>query len=122
MEKRRLSIFLFLFSLLLPSCRVKEKEFDKHTWSEIDDIMYANRESMVADLMENHLRQGMTVKEVVELLGIPENYANIKSKTIGYEIMVDYDWDIDPVKGKTLYIELTNDSIVKDFRLEKWKR
>ena len=87
----------------------------------MDDIMYANRESMVADLMDSHLRQGMTYKEVVELLGKPENYANIQSNTIGYEIMVDYGWDIDPVEGKTLYIELTNDSIVKDFRLEKWK-
>jgi hypothetical protein len=36
--------------------------------------------------------------------------------------MVDYGWDIDPVKGKTLYIELTNDSIVNDFKLEEWKR
>jgi hypothetical protein len=52
--------------------------------------MYANRESMVTDLMKNHLRQRMTFKEVVELIGKPENYTNTKSNSIGYEIMVDY--------------------------------
>ncbi len=119
--KKELTILTFVFSLILFSCGVKVKKFDKNTWNDMDDIMYANRESMISDLMENHLRQGMTYQEVVELLGKPENYANIESNTIAYEIMVDYGWDIDPVKGKTLYIELTNDSIIKDFRLEKWK-
>jgi hypothetical protein len=119
--KQTLTILTFIFSLFFASCGTKQKKFDKNTWNEMDDIMYANRESMVTDLMKNHLRQRMTFKEVVELIGKPESYANIKSNTIAYEIMVDYGWNIDPVKGKTLYIELTNDSIVKDFKLEEWK-
>lgn len=119
--RQGLTILTFIFSLFFASCGVEQKKFDKNTWNDMDDIMYANRESMISDLMENHLRQGMTYKEVVELLGKPENYANIKSNTIGYEIMVDYGWDIDPVKGKTLYIELTKDSTVNDFKLEEWK-
>jgi hypothetical protein len=115
------ALTIFIFSLFFVSCGAEQKKFDKNTWNEMDDIMYANRESMVTDLMKNHLRQRMTFKEVVELIGKPENYTNTKSNTIGYEIMVDYGWDIDPVKGKTLYIELTNDSIVKNFKLEEWK-
>lgn len=117
-----LTILTLLFTLLFASCGVEQKKFNKNTWNDMDDIMYNNRESMISDLMENHLRQGMTYDEVVELLGEPEKYANIKSNTIGYEIMVDYGWDIDPVKGKILYIELTNDSLVNHCKLEEWKR
>lgn len=120
--KKELKILTFAFSLFLVSCGVEQKKFDKKTWNDMDDIMYANRESMISDLMKNHLRKGMTYTEVVDLIGKPENDENIKPNIIAYEIMVNYGWDIDPVKGKTLYIELTNDSIVKDFRLEKWKQ
>ena len=119
--KQRLAMLTFIFSLFFASCGVEQKKFDKNIWNDMDDIMYSDRESMISDLMENYLRHGMTYKEVVELLGKPEKYANIKLITIGYEIMVDYGWNIDPVKGKTHYIELTNDSLVNDFKLEEWK-
>lgn len=121
MAGRRINILLLVFILMVSSCGVKEMKFDKSTWNEMDDMFYANRESMVKDLMENHLQQGMTYYEVIELLGVHENYQNVDQNTIGYEIMVDYEWNIDPQKGKTLYIELTKDSFVKNYRLEKWK-
>ena len=83
--------------------------------------MYDNRESMVQDLMDNHLHKGMTYKELKELIGQPENYANMDANTIAYEIMVDYGWDIDPVESKTLYIELSPDSTVIAYRLKHRK-
>ena len=83
--------------------------------------MYANREHMVRDLMENHLQKGMTFQELTTLIGPPENYSNMDINTVGYEIMVDYGWDIDPVEGKTLYIELSKDSTVIDYSLEHWE-
>jgi len=111
-----------IFSIfLLTSCDNQQMEFDKEKWNERDDIFYANREKMVSDLMKNHLKKGMAYKEVLDLLGNSENYQNDPRNTIGYEIMVDYGWNIDPQKGKTLYIEFTNDSTVKDFKLEEWK-
>ena len=120
MERRRLiSVFIFLI-VLLTSCNQQIK-FEKDNWNEKDDIFYANREKMVTDLMKNHLKKGMTYKEVLILLGSSENYQNDLPNTIGYKIMVDYVWNIDPKKGKTLYIEFTNDSAVKDFKLEEWK-
>jgi outer membrane protein assembly factor BamE (lipoprotein component of BamABCDE complex) len=96
-------------------------KFDKKKWNEKDDMFYAYREKMVSDLMTNHLKKGMTYNEVLSLLGNSENYQNEVPNTIAYEIMVDYGWNIDPQKGKTLYIEFTNDSIVKDIKLEEWK-
>ena len=106
--------------LFLSYCGVKEKKFNKTTWNERDDIFYLNRESMVNDLMKNHLRKGMTYNDLIELIGNPENYANMERNTIGYEILVDYGWDIDPVEGKTLFIRLSNDSIIVDYYLEHW--
>ncbi|WBL23862.1 hypothetical protein [Zunongwangia sp. HRR-M8] len=54
------------------------------------------------------------------MLGKPENYQNKKENEITYEIMVDNGWNIDPIKGKELYIKFDKDSIVIDFRLEHW--
>ena len=120
MERRRLIQVSFCLLALLTSCS-QEMKFDKNKWNERDDMFYAYREKMVTDLMKNHLSKGMTYKEVIKLLGNSEKYQNDQPNTIAYEIMVDYGWNIDPQKGKTLYIEFTNDSIVKDIKLEEWK-
>src|SRR5690606_30358934 len=109
MERRRLKLIYILTILLVTACGNQQMEFDKEKWNERDDMFYANREKMVTDLMKNHLKTGMTYKEVLNLLGNSENYQNAPPNVIGYEIMVDYGWNIDPQKGKTLYIELTND-------------
>jgi len=106
------------FSLI--SC-VKEIEFEKTKWNERFDGFYEYRENMVNDLMENHLRKGMSYSELTELIGIPTNYANLESNEIAYEIMVDYHWNIDPMEGKDLYFKLDNDSTVINFRIEHWE-
>ena len=121
MANRLLNGFLILFVFLLFSCGIGDKKFDKTTWNEKNDIFFANREKMVKDLMENHLKKGMTYEEVIDLLGQAENYQDDPPNTICYEIMVDYGWNIDPQKGKTLYIEFSRDSTLKNVRLEKWK-
>lgn len=120
MERRRLIIICFIV-LLSSACGVRGMKFDKNKWNEKDDMFYAYRENMVDDLMENHLKKGMTYREVEELLGKSDNFQNEPPNTIGYEIMVDYGWNIDPQNGKTLYIEFTKDSTLKSMRLEKWK-
>lgn len=121
MVYQKISILIITFILLLHSCGIEEKNFEKASWNEKDDMFYSNREKMVKDLMGNHLKIGMNYDEVIELLGNPENYANLKPNIIGYEIMVDYGRNIDPQSGKTLYIEFSGDSLVKHIRLEKWE-
>ncbi len=76
---------------------------------------------MVRDLMDYHLHIGMSYADVRELIGKPENYDNMKRDVVAYEIMVDYGWDIDPVEGKTLVIQLSKDSTVMGYKLEHWK-
>ena len=120
-SKRKLKLIYIFILVLITSCSKPQIEFDKEKWNEREDMFYANRGKMVKDLLKNHLEKGMTNKEVINLLGSSDNYQNIPENTIVYEITVDYGWNIDPQKGKTLYIELTNDSIIKDIKLKEWK-
>lgn len=113
--------FAIIFLAILVSCGPGQTEFDPATWNEMDDFFYANRETMVRDLMDNHLHIGMSYTELTELIGKPENYANMKPDVLAYEIMVDYGWDIGPVEGKTLVISLSKDSTVMGYKLEHWK-
>lgn len=119
-NKRGLKLIYILIIVLLTACTKPHIKFEKEIWNERDDMFYANREKMVKDLMNNHLKQGMTSKEVLNLLGNPDNYQDDLPNTLSYEIAVDYGWNIDPQKGKTLYIEFTNNSIIKDIKLKEW--
>jgi hypothetical protein len=114
-------IFLISFLLLIASCRNNELKFDKATWNKRIDFFYENREKMVDDLIENHLHKGMPYKELIELLGPSGNYSNLKPNSIGYEISVFYGHDIDPIRSTVLVFNLSKDSIVQDFKIEKWK-
>ncbi len=73
---------------------------------------------MTADLVKNHLKKGMSHKEVVVLLGDPEFEQGNQINALAYDISVDYSWDIDPQQGKVLYIEFAKDSTVKGFRVD----
>lgn len=112
---------IFISSLLTISCGKNEIKFDELTWNERDDMFYKNRELMVNDLMKNQLHIGMKYKKLIEMLGNPENYENLKPNTIAYEIRVNYDSDIDPVEGKDLYIIFSKDSTLIDYKLKYWK-
>jgi hypothetical protein len=113
--------FVIMFLAILVACGPEEKEFELSTWNEMDDLFYANRESMVRDLMDNHLHIRMSYGKLTELIGKPENYSNMKPDVVADEIMVDYGWDIDPVEGKTLVISLSKDSTITGYKLEHWK-
>ena len=111
----------FICLLLFIGCGSKQMKFDKSEWNKRFDGFYEYRENMVQDLMDNHLKKGMEMHKVIELLGEPGNYYNKKPNEIIYEIMVDYGWNIDPMEGKELYIEFDKDSTIIDFKLKHWK-
>jgi len=107
---------MIIFSLcFLAVCGDKQVEFDQSNWNKSVDGFYQFREVMVKDIMENHLKKGMTYKQLTDLIGEPENFGNLKTNTIGYTLMEDYGWDIDPVETKSLLIELTADSLIQNF-------
>lgn len=113
-------IIFISICLLFSSC-VKQMELEKSKWEKRIDGFYEYRENMVKDVMNNHLKKGMGYNSVIELLGEPGNYMNIKENEIIYEIMVDYKWNIDPMEGTELYIEFGKDSTLINYRLEHWE-
>lgn len=119
--KNFLLIFLGACLLTFFSCGIGQKKFDSTQWNKKSDQFYLNRESMVDDLMKNHLRKGQAYKEVILLLGEYNDISTTEPYTISYEIMVDYGRDIDPVEGKDLYIKFTKDSTIVTYWLEHWK-
>lgn len=114
--------FYITFLLLtILCCGHKDTVFDKAKWSQKIDGFYQYRDEIVEDLISNHLRKGMSYKELQNLLGEPENYTDLEENTIAYGIMEDYGWNIDPVETKTLRIELTEDSLVSGYKIIHWK-
>ena len=65
-------LFLIITLFINSSCESNEIKFDKSKWNERVDGIYLYREKMVTDLIVNHLRKGMTYREIEELLGNPE--------------------------------------------------
>lgn len=117
----RCIVILFISILIFASCESSEMKFNKSKWEEQSDGFYEHREKMVNDLTKNHLRKGMTYEELVNMLGTPENYADMEINTIVYTIMEYYGSNIDPIETKTLRIKLTKDSLVEDYKIIHWK-
>jgi|GEM_PF-4865116 len=90
-------------------------KFDKEKWAtySIDDEY---REEMLNDLTAHYKLRGSSNKQIRELLGEPEYVENMD---LIYEIYTDFDV-IDPCGGERLIFHLDKDSIVSDFRVEKW--
>lgn len=108
--------------LIFLSCNGSKMKFSKGAWNKQVDGSYTERAKILDDLMANHLYKGMAYLEVLHLLGNPENRATSDPKELDYEIMTDYGWDIDPVRGAYLRINLSADSTIKNFKLIKWSR
>lgn len=116
----KIAFLIILFTV--SNCGKPDVEFNKQQWNKKFDGFYKNRESMVNDLLKNHLKKGMRYKNVKNLIGEPQNYATRKSNTIVYTVMEDYGWDIDPVETKILIITLSKDSLVENYEIQHWKK
>ncbi len=122
MEKHYPKFLIILVLIYLFACKSRNQKFDQALWNKRTDMFYEYRDKMINDLMKNHLQKGMRYKMVNDMLGKPENYSDLDSNMIGYEVFVDYGWDIDPIETKTLLIGFSKDSTITEFRLEHWEK
>lgn len=113
--------FLYFVCLLgLFSCKnVSEIKFHKSKWAEKEDMEFLYRDRMLKDLTTNFKLVGLKNNEIVELLGKP-NYSD--NTSCGYEVIVDYGWDIDPIYTKDLCFEFNDDNMVISFKITEWKK
>jgi len=70
---------------------------------------------MLKDLITNNKLKGLSYRQIINLMGEPENYVN-KDSSIYYEIVVKFR-SIDPVYIKNLEIQFDRDSIVKNYKI-----
>ena len=116
------AIIIFLASIFLTSCNSNQK-FDKAKWQEQGDCrIYEHRKSMLNDLTKNYKINGLSYRQLINLIGEPDNDSSDEKDILYYTIETDYGSDIDPVYAKTLQINLTKDSTVKSFIINEWKK
>lgn len=107
--------------LVILSCN-QNRKFDNSAWREKGDLgTFPNREEMLKDLMNNHQLKGLTYKQLMELLGKPENDSDAEPNVACYNIVTDYGRDIDPVYIKNLQVKFNADSIVTEVAISEIK-
>jgi hypothetical protein len=92
-------------------------------WDEQPDLAFTPpyREKMLKDLTTNHKLVGLKYSEIINLLGAP-NFHDGASASFGYDIIIDYGSDIDPVYTKTLDFTFSEDSVITSFKVNEWKK
>jgi hypothetical protein len=109
-----LIIVLLLFNIFA-SCK-NDIKFEKSGWTEREsEGAYPYRAKMLNDLITNYRLTGLSHRQIINLMGEPENYIN-KDSSIYYEIVVKFR-SIDPVYRKNLEIQFDRDSLVKNFKI-----
>lgn len=122
MRNIKTKMIFLLITLALIACE-NNSTFNKSGWlQKKEPVGYKYRANMLKDLIENHKIKGIKYSELIDLLGAPENYADEKSNTITYSIVVEYGFNIDPVYSKDLEIYFTKDSIVTNYKIVEWNR
>lgn len=120
MKNEIFKILLLLSFFYLFSC-VQQSKFNKTEWNiEADLKTYPNREKMLLDLTENNVLKGLTYKQLLNKIGEPEK-DNDKPNWIFYNIKTEYGNDIDPIYVKTLEFEISNDSLINNYKIKEYK-
>ncbi len=88
-------------------------------WGMQEDMIYKYRNSMLKDLISNRKLIGLNYAQLIQLLDTP-NFSDIN--VLGYFIIEDYGFKIDPVYVKNLKFDFSKDSVVTAFHIEEWKK
>ena len=113
-----LTLLLFL---VLISCN-RNIKFNKANWQKKEDGIYIHREEMIDDLIKNYHLETLNYKEIIKLLGSPENYSDAEAGVIYYNFITEYGNDIDPIFVKNLKIKTNNESKINTITFDEYKK
>ena len=108
-------LLFILLLIIFIGCKESIK-FNKERWAAESEPDYSDRDKMLPDLIKNYKLKGISYKDLTDMLSTPQF---IDSLEVTYDIYVNYDV-IDPRGGKRLIFYLDKDSIVTDYKVEKW--
>lgn len=117
------SLLYILFIGVFASCTADtdHSTFDTDDWQKSNGGEYSYRDSMLRDLMENHLNEGMPISIVTKILGEPDNTEeNYNETTLWYLIKKEDSESPEPGKMKTLFVDVNHNFVVSGFRVEEW--
>ncbi len=112
LNKMHLSLLPLIFGTFLFLGCDSPHGFDSEQWQSkgLDWQMGTTRENMVANLMESDTLIGLTMNEVIQLLGRPEFSDTNK---IGYLVREHYSRDIDPEYITYFWVEFNANNTVE---------
>jgi len=105
-------VTLLMVMLTAFSACKRNVKFDKEKWKAGDGISYSMRDNVLKDLTTNYKLVGMNYKDVIRLLGKPNDTATLKTS---YEIINtahEYNPKRKPAYKKNLEFYFSKDSIV----------
>lgn len=114
-------IFILFFIIPIIQACNRNCHFEKIKWQQKEDLAYPYRDVMLDDLVTNYELAGLTYQQLTDLLGQPDSLSDKKNEVV-YEIIFEYDIDVDPVYVKNLVFEFSPDSTVKSFKIEEYQR
>lgn len=112
-------ILLGLLMFLIVSCTFNTK-YNKERWQTSDSGFPSEyRENMLNDLTRNHKLKGLTMNQVIQLLGHPDR---IENNLIIYNVIIKYGGDTDVEYSKKLKLSFSKDSIITSFNVVEWHK
>ena len=112
-------VLILVVGIYKSTCQM---EFSKDKWSYKNDMEYSFRPRLYKDLIKNYKLIGLKYNELVDLLGLPESDYETGDSIVFYDIQTKYGYHIDPINCVTLKFYLTNDSIVNNYQINKYKK
>jgi len=96
---------------LFTACR-RPVKFDKEKWRAGDGLNYKMRDNVLDDLLENYKLVGMNYKDVIRLLGKPDETDSLKTSYQIINTLGEYNPKNKPVYKKYLEFYFNKDSVV----------
>ena len=104
-------ILVIILSCILPftimGCNNQTLSFNHDKWIRAKETAsWDIRKKMAQDLIDKKSLLGESKKDVIQMLGMSEDYSDVKSNELYYTTELKYNGDIDPTKIEYLIVTL----------------